>query len=499
MNERKEQNTKKKIIKRFAIIFFVVLIILTFFSNTIMNYSLPEVSTETVFSGNVSKKVRCQGAVEVSKDQEVTVSGDRVVKEVKFEDGDEVKKGDIIMTFEESENTDLTEAEKQLKTLEDNYAKQILRSSTDYTDDEVNIANAKEAVTEAAAALEQAKTDEAKLATAKAERDALQEQYDAKNAEVEGLQAQVDSYSTIEKYYQNATATDALVSSLGTAKEELAVLQTSLDEKKALVEELAAKTSVADAEDALSQKQQDLATYERALAAKKESASITAQTNAIDDAASLAEIEEQKKKIEKLKEVDDYQNVKAQESGVISGLTAKPGDKVTSDSPLATIQLLESGYEVACSVSKQQAQLLKVADEATVENVWGEDVSAAVKSIKADTSNPNQSSIVKFSVKGNVQVGETLQFAVGEKSGRYDTVVPNSAIKEESDGKFVFVVKVKATPLGNRYVARKVKVDVVASDTVNSAIQGEVSEYDNIITNASKPLDNGQQVRLADN
>ena len=61
------------------------------------------------------------------------------------------------------------------------------------------------------------------------------------------------------------------------------------------------------------------------------------------------------------------------------------------------------------------------------------------------------------------------------------------------------MVKVRATPLGNRYIVKKVKVEVVASDTINSAIQGEISEYDNVITNSSKPLDNGQQVRLSDN
>ena len=138
-------------------------------------------------------------------------------------------------------------------------------------------------------------------------------------------------------------------------------------------------------------------------------------------------------------------------------------------------------------------------NEATVENIWDDNATSTIKSIKADPSNPNQQSIVKFSVKGDVQVGETLQFAVGEKAGKYDTVVPNNAVKDDIDGKYVYVVKVKATPLGNRYIIKKQKVEVIASDTTNSAIQGEVSEYDNVVTNASKPLDNGQQVRLSEN
>ena len=56
----------------------------------------------------------------------------------------------------------------------------------------------------------------------------------------------------------------------------------------------------------------------------------------------------------------------------------------------------------------------------------------------------------------------------------------------------------RATPLGNRYITKKVNVDVLASDTTNSAISGDVSELDNVIINSSKPLDDGQQVRLTD-
>lgn len=489
---------RKKTLRRVGVIFFVVILVLTFFSNTIMNYSLPEVSTVTVFNGKVSQKVRCQGQVSVGTDLDVTVSGTRTVKEVLVEDGDQVKEGDVIMTFDETENKELEEAESTLESLQLTYDKSQLRTSKDYTDDEVAIANAKDDVTDAQSALEQAKLDEQSLANAKYERDELQTSYDAKNTEVAGLQAQVDAYSSIENY-EGETDVESLIAQLATAKEELTNLETELEAKKTLVTELEGKTSVADAEDNLTSKTQTLESLQRGLTSKKESDSLTAQSNALDDADSLKKIAEQEEKIEKLKAADDSSSIKANGTGVISGITAKPGDEVKADSPIANIQLVDSGYEVSCSIPKRDATKLKVGNEAAIENIWDDEVSAEIKSIKADTSDPNQKSMVKFSVKGNVQVGETLQFAVGDKSNKYDTVVPNGAVKEDTDGNYVYVVKVKATPLGNRYIVKKVKVEVVASDTINSAIQGEISEYDNVITNSSKPLDNGQQVRLSDN
>ena len=88
--------------------------------------------------------------------------------------------------------------------------------------------------------------------------------------------------------------------------------------------------------------------------------------------------------------------------------------------------------------------------------------------------------------------------SVGEKSLKSETVVPNNAVKEDSDGKFVLVVNVKGTPLGNRYTVQKKKVEVVARDSAHSALKGEIQPYDNVVTNASKPLENGMQVRLTE-
>ena len=45
---------KREVIKNIAIVFLVIMLILTFFSNTIMNRTLPEVNTQSVTSGPVT-------------------------------------------------------------------------------------------------------------------------------------------------------------------------------------------------------------------------------------------------------------------------------------------------------------------------------------------------------------------------------------------------------------------------------------------------------------
>ncbi len=622
IKKTEKKSLRKQLIKRFAIIFFVVLLLLTFFSNTIMNRTLPEVETVTINGGSVSKKVRCQGTVEISQDVEVTVSGNRKVKDVLVENGDTVKKGDIIMSFEESENTELEEAEDSLETMEINYAKSLLKVAPDYEDDNEAIAEAREDLKKAIDAQDKAFDDNRKLDKLKADYKSAQAKADKQQAKVDKLKAQVDGYAetgdydtvsqTVEsdkttlKDEQNTLAqlkkeltrltedyNDAKAkyeSSIGAYNDYLVKLaeyqqkvadyeagistiepippevveepalpsekeyQRSVEDKQVEISTSEAKIAAADAQlkkdqatlatlspsvdvnkdykkasadleklnaevtkaekavtdmgevitneaaaDDVKAKRKALETAIEALSDKKEQDSITAQTDAYDRQTSEKEIEKQKEKIKKLKENDDFTELKASEDGTISGLSVKAGDSITADSSVATIQLATSGYEVSCSVSKSESRLLKVGNEASIENIWDSDVTSEIKSIKSDPASPNQQSIVKFKVVGNVQPGETLQFAVGEKGGKYDTVVPNSAVKEDSEGKYVLVVKIKPTPLGNRYIVKKTKIEIEAQDTANTAILGEVAQYENVITNASKPLDNGQQVRLTDN
>ena len=71
--EEKQHIARKKWVKRFAIVFFVVLLLLTFFSNTIMNHSLPQVATQAIESDSVSSKIRGTGTIESGEAKEVAI------------------------------------------------------------------------------------------------------------------------------------------------------------------------------------------------------------------------------------------------------------------------------------------------------------------------------------------------------------------------------------------------------------------------------------------
>ena len=60
------------------------------------------------------------------------------------------------------------------------------------------------------------------------------------------------------------------------------------------------------------------------------------------------------------------------------------------------------------------------------------------------------------------------------------------------------IIEEKTTPFGNRYKAKRVNVEVIASDETKTAIQAELQGYEYVITTSNKPVETGDQVRLAE-
>ena len=122
MNE-KDTKKRREWVKNAAIIFLTIMLLLTFFSNTIMNYSLPEVATQYVQKGTITAKVRGTGNVEATDPYNVIVKETRVISAVAVKQGDTVEKDQIIYYLEDAESDELKKAEDELEELQLAYMK----------------------------------------------------------------------------------------------------------------------------------------------------------------------------------------------------------------------------------------------------------------------------------------------------------------------------------------------------------------------------------------
>lgn len=570
MNENKNQDKKeinpqkrKDIIKNFLIVFLIILLILTFFSNTIMNRSLPEIATESSISGSLTEKLNASGIIESNQSYEVKAKSNSTIDAIKVKTGQEIKKGDVLFTINNEENTELKEAETLLKSMELEYQKMLLTIPKDYATENQAIKNAQEDLNNLIA-----KRDE--VASKQAENDAKKSEYNQAKSELSGISSKLadiqmymtavntdDIYSigseytgNIIGYYeeyikaqsdlQSAEADlQSFMMSPDVSEEVMQSLQDKVNqcsdyyeqcesryksEKNNLRDTLSNELSYLNGEsnrlnavitdyesnlssddmltvDALDEqitaKQRELETLVIALEDTKKQDNLAIQTNDIDVKAKHEEIEAQKLVVEKLRKKDSEKEIKAEYSGVLSEILVRIGDNVLPDEAVALIDISEEGYTMSVSVEAEKTKKIKVGTPVEVLNDWSNSIQADLVEMKND-SKDKKNRILKFRVSGDVNSGDTLSVSIPCSTNRYDTIIPKSALNEDSNGKFVLIVKSKSSPLGNRYFAERVDVEVLASDEVSCAVQGNLNMGDYVITTSSKPVNDGDQVKMKD-
>ena len=677
--EEKNTTKRREWVKNAAIIFLTIMLLLTFFSNTIMNYSLPEVATQYVQTGTITAKVRGTGKVEASDPYNVIAKESRVITSVAVKQGDIVEKDQVIYYLEESESDELTKAEQELEDLELNYMKGLFganvspevitkvangnidsfsqlqakvtdmqnrleaakkrveecqknvddltlqstkdtnnagvstkneeltkdQATTDLTEaqnrfekdkaatiaslnaqiTEVNsqIADLEKLITSTGSTTGTTTSDSyyAQKATAvgnlydkmKLIYDAAKNDNDLKSkipASVEdkktstpeemqstlvttknlfsklqdvinAVEGKADSYTTLFADYnaallvvqnieQNASDINKNYgdqqTSLASKKADLANLQKQLAEVQAIT--ASSDGGVQDAQNRLNQANRNIleittansqtsvawqnrladanAALKNAQAVydllKEEQTSLAADINAeLDLSKTNKDIQKKKEEIEKLKEKSMGSAVKAPVAGTITTVKYVAGETTQPEDVMAVIQPEGKGFTLSISVTNEQAKKVQIGDMAELQNSWYyEDARVMLSAIKPDPDNPGTNKLLVFDVSGStIQADQSLSISVGQRSQEYELVVPNSAIREDNDGKFILTVESKSSPLGNRYIATRVGVEVLASDDNNSAISAPLYGWEYVITTSTKPVEAGKQVRLADN
>ena len=571
MNENSGKK-RREWVKNAAIIFLSVMLVLTFFSNTFMNYSLPEVAAQYVQSGTITAKIRGTGTVESGDPYNVKISETRTISSVLVKTGDKVEKGAPLMLLEDKESKELTDAQAALDKAMLDFELALLSgdisNSTFQNVQNGNVASintyqsrivAAEAeidrwqkqVDEATNAINQLKTaqvnvdaggtpdtgsEQNKVNAAQAALNSDEVKI-AKDKISEWQAAQATCQATIDKYNENIASSvsgNGFVNQVTEDEYQLALknreqYQSLINERQAFINNNPDKVKAYD------EKVKALADANKALADKQNSKenstnSLTVQTQnwqteldkrniqlkAAQDTKEqllkdistelnldyqLDSLQKQRDDIAKLQENAVGASIEAPISGTITSVTVKAGDEAQPDTALVTMQPEGKGFTMSFSVTNDQAKRLSVGDKADLVNSWRySDMDITLASIKPDTTDPGQKKLLTFDITGDeVTPGQSLNVSVGQKSANYDLIVPNSAIREDSNGKFILIVESKSSPLGNRYVATRVDVEVLASDDTQSAVSGALYGSEFVITTSTQPVEAGKMVRLANN
>ena len=218
---------RREWVKTAAIIFLAVLLVLTFFSNTIMNASLPEVATQQVTQGTINAKIRASGTITANETYNVKLAQSRKIESVKCKVGQAVNAGDVLFVLEAQESDELKAAKTDLEAKELDYQKSLITASNDSAQEDRDVQKLRDAYNDALTIYNQySSMDPSSIAVAKIKAEEALKEY---NKDLETAQKTLDTI-------KNSTEYKNLESQIADLEKTLEPLKTAADSAKATLE-----------------------------------------------------------------------------------------------------------------------------------------------------------------------------------------------------------------------------------------------------------------------
>lgn len=539
------ENTKKRTwVTKVIIAFVAVLLLLTFFSNTIMNLFIPKVAGKRVTGGSLSYTNSATAQVEPVTSYKIKGPEGRTVEEVLVSEYDEVKKDDVLVKFKAIEDKSALEAlKKDLKDLEreEDYASRT-PSSTDYASLKLSVSQAEDQLKQAKDQLSKAKNKsdiikkaEKTIKENKEKLPGLAAEVEKASGTVEELGKKDDDFATqietrekrlkkiepadgsepdasvadeIKKLKkeisdlkksqkENKGKLDAASKRLQTASKKQSECETAIQKAEGNLEEAKTLPSVSEAKASVEAAEASLKSSKKQLSDARTNDGI--EKDRADDASTDRQdrIKDLKEKIEAMEKGYNTEDLKSPVDGMVYSILAGEGDKTEEDTVLMVVVPKSTEYTVTFEFDTDSVNGLNVGMELSTDTYWVE--GCKILSIKPSPEEPREKRLVKCEIIAQIVFpGEFVNGYLGRSNTSYDNLVPAGAVYEDNNGSFVYVIDETKSPFGNTYKVRRVDVDVLATDGATSAISGEGLESSLIVVRSDEALENGQRVRLED-
>ncbi|MBR6484620.1 MAG: hypothetical protein IKT14_06330 [Clostridiales bacterium] len=584
----------RKWVVRAMISFVAILALLTFFSNTIMNMTIPKVMGAYAVRGNLSSTNSSTGLIEADDKTNINSIAGRTVDKVEVSYLDYVYAGDVLYTLKEVEDqSSLEELQDQLTELTRarDYAARTPAETTDYVTLQEAINTAQNTLDTARDTLEAAQNKDETIAAANsiisenstlaitlaAEVQSASDTVESLSAEISRLESEIttreqeidilvdlgvptptptpvpginsaapvqkradgdadtgsdttDPSDTSETTPTTETTSDPTANPstdrIGELQEEIAEREEQIEELEEQLEDAqdrlnSASSSLADVNAAIAEAQAALEAADALpsvssaqsavnLAQAGVSSAVTTYNNtqitdaiAADKAADeqndrIEDIADLEEKIEKLEEKMSITEVVAPTSGYVYNITIQDGDIMEDDKTVVMYIVPDtSTYSVTFKFDTKVAQDMSIGQSLTIDKYWVDD--CIITNIKPDAENPREKREVKCAIQSMwAWPGESLTATADKSNADYEHVIASSAIIEDNGGTFVYVIEESTSPLGDKYVVKRVKVDIEGTDGALTAISGEGIAGNLIVVRSEEPLQDGDRVRLED-
>ena len=213
------------------------------------------------------------------------------------------------------------------------------------------------------------------------------------------------------------------------------------------------------------------------------------QASAQDVALDIKDKETEIAQLEAL--VDQQGVVSSPYTGVVASVETEAGQQ--SSQALCTLYDTSKGYSFTCSLPSSQASDCQTGLSAVVTQ-GDQTETATITAISENAEHDTVEITIQLS-SPDWEIGPAeAEVVLSEQA--YDLCLPNTAIHQDNQGNFVFLVEEKNTVLGSQPVLTRVPVNVLEIGQSQSAIEGAISPEDSIVVQSTRSLEEGSKVRV---
>lgn len=455
---------RKKIAKIFGG-FLAVMLMFTIVSRAVSGAAMARVETVRMATGTIKHEVTGNGRVEAGREVAVYTETGQRVKEICVQEGDAVKRGDVLFTLDMDKlNEQITEMQQEMEKIK-------LQSE--------DVQNAK--------ALEQRNQQTAKQ---RAQEDYNQAVSQGDATVTEAKRAWDEAEQALQNFINSsADSGNDGADRKGDASGDAAERET----QKAALEQAAAEAKAAyDA--AVSSRIDNIRTAARALedaAMAKSTPDSTAKQNDITR-------QQQELALNKLIALKDAGGeVKATVDGIVTQVVVTTGD-LTSDGAAVRLADTSEGGRLTVSVDKSYLEYLAVGSPVDLQPVGSKNVISdyTISSVTKNAQDDNLMDVTIDLPKGVIETGTFVDATIAPKSENYTTVIPLQALRGSQNEYYVLILEEEQGVMGSELVVKRLDVEVVDKDSTSAALQeGLLTGEQEIISNSSRMIQEGSKVR----
>lgn len=459
-----EQSLRSRAIRLLAV-FLAVMVLFTFLSRWADSVTVPRVQVDAPAARVIEHRISAAGTAIQNRETAVSVESGLQVESVYVNVGDTVKKDDVLLKINlEQLQEKIDEVEKEIKSLqlsndaldynrnlqEDSRSKSIRQAEKNYAD-------AKSAGSDAVSA--------AKKELEKARKDLRQAKKDKKKANKKGKQSDTGNIESLKSLVEQKE--QAYEDAKNSQKSALSEAQQAIDEAKKPLEK--------------------------------------DNTGAIND-LSIDTYEKNLSKLNKIKEAKGQ--IKADNDGVITNVAVTAGSMTTEEAVMRMADL-SAGIRFTAQFSKEDEKYLTdnaeislsldgetpVAEGLSLESVTE---SGADGETTAGTDSLDASVLLTGEALTNsgLSIGQTATMIVTQKSEKYASTIPLSALREENNKEYILTVEKRESVLGEEWFAQRTEVTVLDKNETYAAIkEGVINADSTIIISSSRSVEDGDRVR----